>query len=667
VLTRPSLIVITGGHGRSSWRFRPPIRHPGDDAAVVDPLLADDITVGERHRRRSYVFGGSLPELGRIDSGYTALSFGLDGWVRAALAERAPRPIETVGHAAGAIPPPPDGFIARHCGTRAPRPDADLGRVCARNPADGVIECRTSVQPELEIRLQHLLEIASLDPDAVSNVNAKAGKNLPAFSSAFALVRGDTGEIVAQGSFVPGRETSAFAPATAVAERYLAAALDFEFPPRSKKHVEVNAVKVGWPEPVAVGSVLKPLTAAAFERAAPEAARALRLSASARDLDQDKPLLGHKAPTASVWEDPATNADLPAYLAHSYNWFQAGIGLLATGLPAGKGELSAGGKPRTIADADVRTLSTMTFDKPLATRWDHEDVIGGAAGPHALDVTVLRKTPYWRAFEALLGRPLYVAGMRGDPERWRRSYDLCAARALPLAEADLSHDLASLTSIGPDSFALYKPGDVLTRPSVVPIGEYIQFLRGSGLHSIGSIIQVADAYARLIYDAPGAGGAYALAASWFPTAKADWRREPCAAGGEPGVHGGMCAVLQKGGTAGVDPALAKLLVDPRLEVYGAKTGTIDSLDTMMKGDACVEFNRAHTPANAPHDARYHLDCGSRKQRNDTLFAIGFGVKGTDGGVVPLVLVVQYQGVGGPLQFAARSALVFVDVIADYFR
>src|SRR5262249_61730158 len=124
--------------------------------------------------------------------------------------------------------------------------------------------CRVSLQPELETRLRHVLELTSLRPELFSKQPFH-----PATAASFALVRGDTGEILASGHFVPGREATAYAPATPSVEKHLVDA-------RSEPG-ESGAEKADWAEPVAAGSTLKPLLARAFERAAPDgAARPVR-------------------------------------------------------------------------------------------------------------------------------------------------------------------------------------------------------------------------------------------------------------------------------------------------------------------------------------------------------------------------------------------------------
>src|SRR5690606_18751040 len=117
----------------------------------------------------------------------------------------------------------------------------------------------------------------------------------------------------------------------------------------------------------------------------------------------------------------------------------------------------------------------------------------------------------------------------------------------------------------------------------------------SGVHPLGSLLQLTDAFNRLIYDrAPGPDG-YRLAASWFPVpAAGSAPRVDCGAAvwtGDP-VRDGLCEALRSGTAA---RGLGDLLGDPGVLLYGAKTGTIDSLaDVAERRAACRRFNQAHT-------------------------------------------------------------------------
>ena len=650
VVTQTALLVSATGRGRSTWGIRPASQWPGESVTTVGPLLADDITSVRGGRRRDYVFGGLIPELGWLNPSSVGQSLGLDGWARAALSRRA----DPFGPTTRATPTddPDAEFVVRACGRRDPITPGTGGeadafrRVCAASRLDNVMECRVGIQPELELELRHLLEVVTLDPKVVMD-----GQN-PAIASSFALIRGDSGEIVAQANFVPGRQTSAYAPGSAAIEKYLIDAREQRDPVSGRRaRGEMDVVKADWQEPIAIGSVLKPLVAWAFERAAPEAAAALVLSSTGANNGL---LLGHKPPTTSMWAHPAAGATLVKFLAQSFNWYQAGIGVLATGLPASDGELLVDGQKKQLKD--LSQLGALSATHALATRWRGRDVI--TAG-HTVDLAALRTTPFWQEFEKVIGRPLC------ETDACDERRDLCAARALPLPAANTTRDLAHLVTLGPSQFDFFVSGargkDASKR---VPIGEYFQFLRGSGVHPVGSTLQVADAYSRLFFDPASGDKPYRLAASWFPVAPQDFPRSPpClpTASGAVSVREGLCEVLRTGTAKEL-----KLLLDnnSRLHLYGAKTGTVDSLDDIASSRAaCASFNEAHTPADSS-DKRYRLNCqpGSHAP-DDSLFVIGFGVV-TSTETVPLTLVLRFQGVG--TGFAARVVTPFLALVADYF-
>src|SRR5262249_2351586 len=146
-------------------------------------------------------------------------------------------------------------------------------------------------------------------------------------------------------------------------------------------------------------STLKPLLARAFERAAPDVAGRMVLTARAGRKGCE-PLLGHCPPNVTLWNHTDRDADLPTYLGDSLNWAQAAVGFLGTALPGG--ELGFGGGPT----ASLKFPLEVTGDKPLWTR--HGAQVIGVDG--TIDTTALRGTPMWREFEALLGRPLCEAG-----------------------------------------------------------------------------------------------------------------------------------------------------------------------------------------------------------------------------------------------------------------
>src|SRR6185436_3752543 len=118
----------------------------------------------------------------------------LDGWIHAALRK-----------SAGAAPA---------CGTLAP-PVIARDRVCSTSPLDGVLECRVTLQPELAAKLRAIAEqiIASPKPHTARDVTP--------VRVAYVALRGDTGELLAQGNVVPGRAPLAYAPVDAAAEAEL--------------------------------------------------------------------------------------------------------------------------------------------------------------------------------------------------------------------------------------------------------------------------------------------------------------------------------------------------------------------------------------------------------------------------------------------------------------
>jgi hypothetical protein len=192
----------------------------------------------------------------------------------------------------------------------------------------------------------------------------------------------------------------------------------------------------------------------------------------------------------------------------------------------------------------------------------------------------------------------------------------------------------------------------------VPMREYFQLLRGAGVHPIGSLPQITDAFGRVIYDSSAKPR---LAASWFPApAVGTIPTWSCSTGGGHaasvlGADGGLCAVVQAGGTA--HAALGDLLADAGIVIYGAKTGTTDSLAEIARHtEACTAWNAAHV-------ASAQLECG-RTPADDSLFVIAFGVV-TPHGTIPITLGLQLQR--GGKGSAAHAAPLFVRAIERYLR
>lgn len=653
-LDRLALVVAGGRAPRGVWLFRARSRWPldPDGTAVVDPLLADDVGASGGAPRRAYVYGGLLPELGWVNRYRARASLGLDGWVRVALDEMAA--------SRGPLPPTPS------CVAFDP-PVSDPRQVCAV-AADGAVECRVAIQPELALRLRHLTEMAALAP------NTHTGRDgyQPALRASFALLRGDTGEIVSQGEFVPGRQSSLYAPATAAIEQQLLRAREDRDPTTGKTlppalRGEASGEKAEWNQPIAVGSALKPLLARAVQHTDPDRAAVLFLRGSphagaACRGNRAHAVLGHCPPTDSLWNHRQEMGPVD-FLAQSANWYLAALGLAGTALPDGRAGFGAA--EVSLDEVALRDVGDHPTAGALWTERDGRRVIGA---DHTVDLEALRDTPMWRHFEALWGRPLCLGGDKAACRKAVTRGDLCAARALPIAEptADLRH----LVALGPGAFDFY-PETPPPRPSQrVATLEYLQFLRGSGVHPLGSLLQMTDAFNRVVFDpVPGRHG-YHLAASWFPVAAAggapssDCRSAPVT--GDP-VRDGLCEVIRSGTAR---RGLGPLLEDPGVVLYGAKTGTIDSLaDVAERPRACERFRQAHTVtdrARTAKDQPYWLPCGAAAKDatlDDSLLLVSFGVA-TEEGTVPFTLGLRFQRTGGG--FASEIARHYIAAVRDYF-
>jgi hypothetical protein len=675
-LERLALLVVGGPEARNLWLFRPP-RAWGEESAA-DPLLADDISTVGGERRRHYIYGGNLPELGWVNPYHGRMSLGLDGWVHVALSEidRA-GPVDATTWTEGPVRHATCGTLSPPTASPTPASPAPSAlpplpipdpRVCTASPFDGVLECRVTLQPELSIQLRHLTELIALDP------TGWATRGTPATRAAFTLLRGDTGAIVAQGDFVPGRASSAYAPATPEIEQHLVRLREDRDPatgaklPRASRG-ESSAEKADWNQPVAVGSTLKPVIARAVELAAPDLAASLvlhagpRADAACRRTGSGKPVhavLGHCPPTPLLAGDESF--DMHGFLARSSNWFMAALGLVATALPDGAAVVDGVEVP--LADALDRDVGAWSPDHPLVTRKGDVEIVGS----HSLSLPALRQSPVWQTVEALVGRPLCTDGDKAACRRAGDRRDVCAARALPVAAP--SADLRHLVALGPDRFDLYGDG---SRRGAVPIRDYLQFLRGAGLHPLGSLAQLTDTFGRVVYDpgqvpATGGGPRFGLAASWFPVATAGtvpaWS---CASGGAAptvlGADGGLCGVVRAGGTAAA--AMKPVLADPRVTVFAAKTGTIDALaDVSENRTACERWNLTHTVAGQPARADrqpYWLPCEEAAE-DDSLFLLAFSVAG-DKGPVPFTLGLRFERSGKGV--AAAAARHYVAAIAAY--
>lgn len=661
-LDRLALVVAGGRAPRGVWLFRARSRWPldPDGRAVVDPLLADDVGAAGGAPRRAYVYGGLLPELGWVNRYRARASLGLDGWVRVALDELAA--------SRGPLPATPScvAFDA---------PPADPRQVCAV-AADGAVECRVAIQPELSLRLRHLTEMIALAPNTHTGRDGFA----PALRASFALLRGDTGEIVSQGEFVPGRQSSLYAPATAAIEQQLLRAREDRDPTTGKtlppgQRGEASGEKAEWNQPIAIGSALKPLLARAVWHTDPGRAGAMWLRGSPHAGagcrgNRAHAVLGHCPPTESLWNH-REEMGMTQFLAQSANWYLAVLGLAGTALPDGRAGFGGDGGEVPLDELALRDVGDHPTDAALWTEQDGRRVVGA---DHAVDLAALRDTPMWRHFEALWGRPLCVAGDKASCRRAVTRGDLCAARALPIAEptADLRH----LVAIGPGAFDFYPDAAAKTPAKRVATLEYLQFLRGSGVHPLGSLLQLADAFNRVVFDpTPGRHG-YRLAASWFPVPAAgaaprsDCRSMPMT--GDP-VRDGLCEVIRDGTAR---RGLGPLLEDPGVVLYGAKTGTIDSMaDVAERPRACERYKEAHTVADRARtqkDQPYWLACGAAAKGakgakapplDDSLVLVSFGIA-TEEGMVPFTLALRFQRTGGGL--AADVAPLYIAAVRDYF-
>ena len=201
-----ALIVVSGHTGTAGgvWLFRPRTRWPGasDAVAVVDPILADDAATAAGPTRRSYPYGGLLPEIGWVNRFQRKRSLGLDGWVRVAGDELTTSRGEKPGWSRA-----PLADAQQRCGPLDP-PAADPARVCALAPtasSSAASLCAGACGAHA-----YLTELVIPDPSArwaPARVRAAPAR----------IVRPAArrhGEILAQGEFVPGRASPLYAPPT---------------------------------------------------------------------------------------------------------------------------------------------------------------------------------------------------------------------------------------------------------------------------------------------------------------------------------------------------------------------------------------------------------------------------------------------------------------------
>lgn len=682
-------IIISGARGKRSsaatptryaWLYRP------RDGDHVDPLLADDVVNYGGRRKRHYVYGGFLPELGWTNPFAAHKSLGLEGWLREA-ASRYERDTRRLSSAY-------DEFMTEYCPHLDDPTPASLteherrfSHVCRESGLDDVLECRVSVQPELQMTMRHLLELASQRPQQVAPSSKRQTPWRAALTSSFALIRADTSEIVAHAHYVPGRESSAYAPHTDKLERYLIAALEDRDPRTWAKQPgqgAIGAEKLGWTEPVPVASTLKPLVGRAVEHTDNSYSRALRLSFKPRANNcangTRRAFLGHCPPSNSLWLSHTRPMNMRGFIGYSLNWYQAGLGFLGPALGGGTVRIGdgtpkvMGTRPEGIQGASWN-LAAYDLDQPISIASNGRTVIAGRR--RFLDLDALRSTPMWRAFEAVVGRPLCSADTHDQCRRRWLYRDVCAARALPIDRP--SRRLRSLVSLGSGALDMSFIGARDDRPERLPpsgqeLSEYFQFLRGSGKYRFGSALQLADAYTRLLYEpAPisptddTADIRYRGAASWFPLPARSPTNElptPCSStsSAESTVQSGLCMTLTEGTARRLFTRYAR---DRDIVFYGAKTGTMDSLDDIAENPrACRRYNQNRTLSGATEQP-FQLACDTKNAANDSLLVIGFGVRdGDSDAFIPMTLALFFQRSGDG--FAVHIANEFIELVRSYF-
>jgi hypothetical protein len=132
-----------------------------------------------------------------------------------------------------------------------------------------------------------------------------------------------------------------------------------------------------------------------------------------------------------------------------------------------------------------------------------------------------------------------------------------------------------------------------------------------------------------------------------------------------GASGGLCGVFRGRGTA--SRAMRPLLDDPRVVLYGAKSGTIDSLgDVAEDPGKCERSNKRRTIAGRPltrEHQPYWLECG-KAVPDDSLFLIAFGVK-TERGIERFTLGLRFERTGKSA--ATVAARHYIAAITAYIN
>ena len=358
---------------------------------------------------------------------------------------------------------------------------------------------------------------------------------------------------------------------------------------------ESDAERVEWNLPIAVGSTFKPIVARAAEQAFPHdisGSTSPRRHAAGGCRSRHGavgPVLGHCPPT-SVAGSP-TSADLHDFLARSPNWYQIALGLVGLGLPDGR--LAAGDAPVSLTEITGSDLASW----PTSGAADR--LRRGRPDPRQARPLGRRGCGARRCGRASSGCSAARCARSGTARRCERAAaraDVCAARALPIAAPGA--DLRYLVALGPDRI------DLLRRRSA-----------GAG---DGAGARVLPAPARL--RRPRGGLARAArrrvrprgvrsrgAARSRRRGSRRRRRVRCPTGRAPtaGATRRRCSATTAACAACCAPAAPRtrgagaLLADPTIVVYGAKTGTIDSLaDIARRPKACAAWNAAPRPALA---------------------------------------------------------------------
>ena len=315
-----------------------------------------------------------------------------------------------------------------------------------------------------------------------------------------------------------------------------------------------------------------------------------------------------------------------------------------------------------------------------AALWTEREGRAVVTASHAIDLDALRETPMWSGVEAVVGRRLCSQGDKGACRRAGDRGDLCATRAMPVAQP--SSDLRHLVATGPEVFDFFPeappnpPGASQRLCRGAPKGPRRSRARGRHveyLHSCaapactGRLAPAADRRLRRVVSSRRRPERTAWPRPGFRSGVARTPRTTARRPRSPAIR---CATVVRGWCAPAPRALAGAApVRSVGAIYGAKTGTIDSLgDVAARREACLAFRDAHTLADRPRklsDQPYWLDCESKAQPpDDSLVLVAFGVPTPQGGVTTLTLGLRFQRSGGG--FAALAARHYIDLVRDYF-